>query len=336
MTALLRRRRVALVLLIAGVAALSIATGRPTVGWPSVAAQAVAAPTQTMPVYNKDRALRLPESYRQWIFVGSSLGLSYSEGESGHEMFHETLMEPTAYRDFVRTGTFRDGTMLALILHGTGQQVMPARHGQFAAEIHGVEMAVKDCTRVPEGWAYYAFGGMNGIRSTAQPMPKTSCYSCHLEHGARDNVFLQFYPLLAEAAHIKLTASSSAPVPSGASPAPTPAPTAAATDQASAESKPVALKGLDPVLLVQGREEMGKPEIVASQAGYQYQFVSEPSRVAFVGDPARFAIQNTTCLASPDAPINPGLFAVHEHRIYAFATSDCALAFKRHPSAYVR
>src|SRR5262245_49651905 len=67
-----------------------------------------------MPQYDRDGALRLPDTYRQWVFVGSSLGLSYTEGAPGAEMFNETLMEPTAYREFVRTGTFREGTMLAL------------------------------------------------------------------------------------------------------------------------------------------------------------------------------------------------------------------------------
>ena len=105
------------------------------------------------------------------------------------EMFHETLMEPTAYKHFVDTGTFREGTMFALLLHGTGENVLPARHGKFATDVHGVEMAVKDTSHRAEGWAYYNFGGMGGIRTTAQAMPKESCYSCHVQHAKRDNVF---------------------------------------------------------------------------------------------------------------------------------------------------
>ena len=62
-------------------------------------------------------------------------------------------------------------------------------------------MAVKDTAHVPEGWAYYGFGGMGGsIRSAASAAPKNSCFNCHAEHAARDHVFLQFYPLLTEAA----------------------------------------------------------------------------------------------------------------------------------------
>ena len=154
---------------------------------------------QVMPRYDEKRNLILPADYRAWILVGSSLGLSYGEGAApSHSMFHATLMEPTAYRHFVRTGEFREGTMLALVLQGVGTNAMPARHGQFATEVHGVEMAVKDKSRVDEGWAYYGFG--DGSQAASAPNPKASCYNCHIEHAARDNVFLQFYGLLQAAA----------------------------------------------------------------------------------------------------------------------------------------
>ena len=59
-------------------------------------------------------------------------------------------------------------------------------------------MAVKDKARVPEGWAYYAFGSPTngGLRAASSPNPKTSCYDCHSQHAAKDNVFTQFYGLL--------------------------------------------------------------------------------------------------------------------------------------------
>ena len=60
------------------------------------------------------------------------------------QMFNTTLIEPTAYRHFVETGEFREGTMLVLLLQGKGTNALPARRGQFATDVHGVEMAVKD------------------------------------------------------------------------------------------------------------------------------------------------------------------------------------------------
>ena len=170
---------------------------------------AAAAPQQTpgaparqvMPQYDGDRNLILPDGYREWVLVGSSLGLSYAEGSQGREMFHATLMEPTAYRHFVATGEFRQGTMLALVLQGIGTGAAPAQSGRFAAGVRGVELAVKDSARVPETWAYYSFGGpmAGGFRPIAAPQPKARCHDCHAEHAARDKVFTQFYGLLNEA-----------------------------------------------------------------------------------------------------------------------------------------
>ena len=161
-------------------------------------AQSTSSPT--MPRYDKDRALVLPDNYRRWILAGTSLGLNYSDAVAPHPTFHETLLEPSAYQHFVETGEFREGTMLVLVLHAAEEGSVPSRHGQYAGAISGVEMAVKDRSRVAEGWAYYAFGKAPraGI-STAQPNPTASCYSCHAKNAARDNVFMQFYSLLSSA-----------------------------------------------------------------------------------------------------------------------------------------
>jgi hypothetical protein len=162
-----------------------------------------AAPPAVTPQYDANRNLLLPDGYRQWVLVGTSLGLSYTAvGPGGHQMFHATVMEPTAYRHFIETGEFREGTMFALLLQGIGTNALPARQGQFATDVHGIEMAVKDASRVPEGWAYYDFGGAmsGGTRPAAAPQPKNRCYDCHREHAARDHVFMQFYGLLNEAA----------------------------------------------------------------------------------------------------------------------------------------
>ena len=106
-------------------------------------------PPDVTPRYDTNRNLMLPDDYRRWVLVGSSLALSYAEGtRDSHQMFNTTLMEPSAYRHFVATGTFREGTMLALIGQGIGTNATPARQGQFATEVHMVEMAVKDSKRV--------------------------------------------------------------------------------------------------------------------------------------------------------------------------------------------
>lgn len=275
-----------------------------------------------MPEYDPEGRLLLPEDWRRWVFVGASLGLSYSEGGGGSEMFHETLLEPTAYQHFVETGMFRDGTMLALLLHGTGEGVLPQRRGRFATEVMAIEMAVKD-PRADDTWSYYGFGGTDGLRDRATAIDSGACNSCHTEHAAHDNVFVQFYPLLTEVAPAGTVYTSNSGVE-----------TRVAAAEPPSGSR-VALDGLDPVLLVGGHAELGKPEIVMEHEGFTYQFVSEPTRARFEADPARFAFQNDSCPVIQGAPIDPRLFAVYEGHLYAFASQNCVDQFEAEPERYL-
>jgi cytochrome P460 len=153
------------------------------------------------PVYDADGALRRPQGYQEWTFVGASLGLSYAEGasESGPGEFHHVYLRPSSYADFRRTGRFPEGTVLVLELHEAAQKVAPSRHGLFEGRRVAVEAAVKDSARHPEGWAYYSFG--DGSRPTATAFPRGACFDCHRQHAARDNVFMQFYPVLRDGGH---------------------------------------------------------------------------------------------------------------------------------------
>ncbi|HEU0105113.1 MAG TPA: cytochrome P460 family protein [Vicinamibacteria bacterium] len=148
------------------------------------------------PVYDAEGALRRPEGYAEWTFVGASLGLSYAEGagEDGPREFHHVYLRPESYAAFRRTGRFPERTVLVLELHEAAQKVAPSRHGLFEGRRVAVEAAVKDSTRFPEGWAYYSFG--DGSKASATAFPRAACYECHRQHAARDNVFVQFYPVL--------------------------------------------------------------------------------------------------------------------------------------------
>jgi hypothetical protein len=149
-----------------------------------------------VPDYDATGALLRPEGYREWVFVGASLGLSYAEGtrDDGPGTFHHTYLRPESYHAFRRTGRFPERTVLVLELHEAAQKVAPSRHGLFEGRRLAVEAAVKDSSRFPEGWAYFSFG--DGTQRTAAAFPRAACFECHRQHAAVDNVFVQFYPVL--------------------------------------------------------------------------------------------------------------------------------------------
>lgn len=157
-------------------------------------------PLSPPPQYAQDGSLILPEDFRNWVFVGASLGLGYSQGSagSGPGMFHNVYLHPTAYEHFAKTGEFPEKTMLALAMYSAGRDAPPRGSGFYEGDFVTVEIALKDNERFEEGWAYYNFSAGGGeLRATAQRIPPAAgCNGCHSEHGAQDNVFLQFYPVL--------------------------------------------------------------------------------------------------------------------------------------------
>ena len=148
-----------------------------------------------VPQYTQGGELLRPVGYESWVFAGASLGLSYSEGlrHEGPGEFHNVFLEPTAFEQYQRTGHFPDKTMLVLALHEPKQRESIQKQGYFEGNLIALEAAVKDQERFKETWAYFDFG-KEGASALAKP--PEACHSCHAQHGADDNVFVQFYPPL--------------------------------------------------------------------------------------------------------------------------------------------
>ena len=157
-------------------------------------------PATGVPRYAACGALRRPSDLERWVLVGASTGLAYGGGEPtlGPGEFHTVHLEPAAYAAWRAEGRFPDGTMLALVIRSPARPGPPGRAGWVAGELGAVEVAVKDTARFAGGWGYFGFG-RGGPGTTARPFPPERCAHCHAEHGALDNVFLQFYPVLREA-----------------------------------------------------------------------------------------------------------------------------------------
>lgn len=155
--------------------------------------------------FTADGRLEFPDHYREWIFLSSGLDMRYTEegGNPGHSMFDNVFVDPRAYREFLRTGEWADGTVLVLENRGAAEQGSINRHGKYQTrDVMGLEVHVKDARRFPGGWAFVAFRG----RAPAAAIPQSAdCYSCHREHGAVDTTFVQFYPTLIETAARKGT-----------------------------------------------------------------------------------------------------------------------------------
>jgi hypothetical protein len=155
------------------------------------------------PRYTGDGQLVLPSDYREWVFLSSGLGMSYSRDANRPPAFTNVFVNPAGYRSFVATGKWPDKTMLVLEVRASSSKGSINQGGSYQSDVVAIESEVKDAAKFPgNGWAFFAFGKSN----TGQMLARTEdCYSCHLEHGAVDNTFVQFYPVLLEIAKQKGT-----------------------------------------------------------------------------------------------------------------------------------
>jgi len=167
------------------------------------------APTATVgPVYTSDGQLRLPEDYREWVYLTTGFDMSYTAAMNmDHHMFDNVFVRPDAYRSFLQTGKWPDKTMLVLEVRSARSKGSINKAGNYqSTELMGLEVHVKDEARFPGKWAFFGFGDSK----TASMVPRTEeCYSCHADHAAVDNTFVQFYPTLLPIATAKGTLSPS-------------------------------------------------------------------------------------------------------------------------------
>ncbi len=154
--------------------------------------------------YNSDRKMLLPKDYREWVFLSSGLGMTYtpSSTPNPNPNFDNVFVNPEAYQSFLKTGTWPDRTVLVLEGRASDSKVSINKDGRVQANVVGVEAHVKDASH--GGWAFYSFG--NGTQQVGTLLPKTAtCYSCHEQNAAVDTTFVQFYPTLADIAKAKGT-----------------------------------------------------------------------------------------------------------------------------------
>jgi hypothetical protein len=163
------------------------------------------------PQWASDTELLRPDNYREWVFLSAGLGMTYNDPAtakpSSTPSFTNIFVNPPAYRKFVETGTWPDGTIFVLEARSSETVGSINKGGRFQTALRGIEAEVKDTKRFgPDGWRFFLFGGGEKAKTQTGPQPKDSnCNTCHSEHGAVDNTFVQFYPTLVEVARQKGT-----------------------------------------------------------------------------------------------------------------------------------
>ncbi|GAB4542707.1 MAG: hypothetical protein Tsb0010_19540 [Parvularculaceae bacterium] len=154
-------------------------------------------PLASVPEFNENGELIIPDDIDEWVFLGTMLGPQYAAGEFNPDapgLFHTALMEPTAYRAFLESGEFADGTMFALIFRQALDRMSIHESGFVMGELMQTEIHLKDSERFPDGYNFYVYAPGADV-ARALPTPN-GCIECHSAHGAYDGVFAQFYPIL--------------------------------------------------------------------------------------------------------------------------------------------
>jgi hypothetical protein len=183
-----------------------VALGLSLMPWAALMAQTPAAAAG--PVYTAQGELVPPKDYREWVYLSTGMNMSYLKVQSGaaRDVFSNVFVNPQSYREFLRTGTWPDKTLLVLEVRSATNKGSINQRGFYQnSEILGLEVHVKDSARFQGGWAF--FGDNDG--KPAKQIPFTAdCYTCHKDHAAVDTTFVQFYPTLLEVAKQQGTLSA--------------------------------------------------------------------------------------------------------------------------------
>src|SRR5579872_466082 len=154
--------------------------------------------------FTKDNRLNAPRDYREWIYVSSGLGMTYSGGASdpAHPLFDNVFVNRPAYKAFLETGKWPEGTTFVLEVRNSDGNASINKGGHFQTGINHRAVEVKD-SRFKDGWAFFPW---SDSEEPARELPRSAgCQACHGTHGAVENTFVQFYPTLLPVAKAKGT-----------------------------------------------------------------------------------------------------------------------------------
>lgn len=144
------------------------------------------------PQYANGKLVR-PEGYREWVYLSSGLGMSYSATANENPQFTNVFVPQWAYRQFVADGKWPEKTMFVLEDRSSETKGSINKGGRFQTDLDGLAVEVKDQAEFRDKWAYFSF---SGEAQEAAAKPKQSCWECHDSNAAVEHSFVQFYPTL--------------------------------------------------------------------------------------------------------------------------------------------
>jgi hypothetical protein len=146
------------------------------------------------PQYDGKGHLMRPTDYRDWMFLSSGYGMNYSPEPGSHEMFTNVFVPRWAYQEFMGSGKWPDQSMFIVEEREAQSKGSINKLGHFQTEWMGMAVEVKDSSRFPDTWAYFAFAVDD---KTSEAAAKgNGCFTCHDAHAAVEHTFVQFYPTL--------------------------------------------------------------------------------------------------------------------------------------------
>ncbi len=155
------------------------------------------------PQYTTAGNLQFPANYREWVFLSSGSGMTYgpaaATARAGAPLFDNVWVNPSSYREFLKTGSWAKGTQFILEIRKSESHGSINKDGHFQAGLSAIETEVKDANGE---WKFYGYPMENGKPSGQGKLfpPDAACYSCHAKNTAVENTFVQFYPTLMEVA----------------------------------------------------------------------------------------------------------------------------------------
>ena len=162
--------------------------------------------------FTSDGQLVRPENYREWVLIGTGLSMAYGPIRerlpAGERPFTNVFVNPSSYREFLRTGRWPDRTTFVLEIRGSVavNKAIGGENGLYQGELRAIEAEVKDESRFAGQWAFFE---LSRTEPAGRQIPmNASCYECHAKNGAVENTFVQFYPVLRDVAKEKGTMKS--------------------------------------------------------------------------------------------------------------------------------